>query len=213
MSAGKPLDFVILASGTGTNARALLQRTQAKPELLRCVGLVTDRAGVPALELAVEFGVEGRVISAKEPAALLEFLRQKQPHWACLAGYKRLVPKEFLEFFHDGAKGFARVMNVHPSLLPAYPGLHGYSRAFADGVKVSGVTVHLVDSGLDTGHVILQQAFARDEADNEMSFTAKGRAIELELFPRALELAAQNRIHVREEKGARWVSLEEGGDL
>lgn len=208
MSAGKPLSFVVLASGTGTNARALLQRAQAKPELLRCVGLVTDRAGVPALEIAAAFGVESRVIPAKEPALLLDYLRQKHPHWACLAGYKRLVPKEFLDFFHDEAAGFARVMNVHPSLLPAYPGLHGYQRAYADGVKVSGVTVHLVDSGLDTGHVILQQAFSRDEADNEESFTAKGRAIELDLFPRALELAAQNRIRLAEGKGARWISLE-----
>lgn len=202
------LPFIILASGTGTNARALLQAAQQNPSLLRCVGLVTDRAGAPALEIAAEFGVEGAVIPAKEPERLTDFLRQKEPRWACLAGYKRIVPQGFLDFFHDPALGFSRVMNVHPSLLPAYPGLHGYQRAYADGVKVSGVTVHLVDAGLDTGHVILQKAFAREEQDNEESFTAKGRAIELELFPGALKLAAQNKIRLREGPGSRWVSLE-----
>jgi phosphoribosylglycinamide formyltransferase-1 len=200
---------VILASGTGTNARALLAAAQNAPHLLRCVGLVSDRPGVAALEIAKSFGVESTVIPATEGAKLLEFLRQKEARWACLAGYKRIVPKDFLAFFHDPALGFARVMNVHPSLLPAYPGLHGYRRAFADGVKVAGVTVHLVDGGLDTGHVILQRAFSREEADDEASFTAKGRAIELELFPAALRLAAENRIRLRADSGARWVSLEE----
>jgi phosphoribosylglycinamide formyltransferase 1 len=208
MSGSSPLPFVILASGTGSNARALLQSAQLHPSLLRCVGLVTDRAQVPALDIAAEFGVDSAVIPAKEPAQLLEFLRQKEPRWACLAGYKRIVPQRFLDFFHDASLGFARVMNVHPSLLPAYPGLHGYQRAFADGVKVSGVTVHLVDAGLDTGHVILQKSFERGEPDTEASFIAKGRAIELELFPAALKLAAENRIRLRTGAGARWISLE-----
>ncbi|RZA05995.1 MAG: phosphoribosylglycinamide formyltransferase [Proteobacteria bacterium] len=209
LASNASLPFVILASGTGTNARALLEAARSSPEILRCVGLVSDRPGVGALEIAANFGVETSVIPANSEAKLLEFLRQKEARWACLAGYKRIVPKDFLDFFHDPALGFSRVMNVHPSLLPAYPGLHGYRRAFADGVKVAGVTVHLVDGGLDTGHVILQRAFAREEADDEAAFTAKGRAIELELFPAALRLAAENRIRLRAGEKSRWVSLEE----
>ena len=208
MLGSEALRFVILASGTGTNARALLERARREPRLLHCVGLVTDRADIPALGVAAEFGVPAEVIPAKEPARLLEFLRQKEPRWACLAGYKRIVPQGFLDFFHDETLGFARVMNVHPSLLPAYPGLHGYRRAFADGVRVSGVTVHLVDGGLDTGHVILQRAFSREELDSESSFTEKGRAIERELFPMALGLAAAGRIRLRDGAGSRWVSLD-----
>jgi len=202
------LPFVILASGTGTNARALLQAAEQESSLLRCVGLVSDRASAPALEIAAEFGVEAAVIPASNPAQLLDYLKQKEPRWACLAGYKRIVPDSFLQFFHDEALGFARVMNVHPSLLPAYPGLHGYRRAFADGVKVSGVTVHLVDGGLDTGHVILQRSFTRGTHDTESSFTAKGRAIELELFPAALKHAAAGRIKLQGGAGSRFISLE-----
>jgi phosphoribosylglycinamide formyltransferase-1 len=199
----KPLQFVILASGTGTNARALMEHARRHPELLQCVGLVSDRASALALNIAKEYGVETAVIPAKNEAALLAFLAEKKPTWACLAGYMRIVGQGFLDFFAD--QEFFRVINVHPSLLPAYPGMHGYQRAFADGVKVAGVTVHFVDGGLDSGRVISQGAFTREESDSEASFEAKGRKIELKLFPEALELAAKGCLKVGR---SRWVSTE-----
>jgi len=204
----EPMPFVILASGGGTNARALLERARAKPELLRACALVSDREGAGALSVAKEFGVPAHVIPHQEEAALLDLFAATGCHWACLAGYRRLVGEGFLNFFSAGARGFARVMNVHPSLLPAYPGLHGYRRAFADGVKLSGVTVHLVDSGLDTGLPILQESFAREEHDTPAEFEARGRALEQSLFPLALEHAAHNRIRIVKRDGARFVSLE-----
>lgn len=207
MSAPK-LRFVVLASGTGTNARALFQHA-AKASHLEAVGLVCDRPGVGALEVAEEFGVPAHVISHKDEPALLSLLAKLAPDWACLAGYKRLVSKGFLEFFHDRTLGFAKVMNVHPSLLPSYPGLNGYERAFKDGVKISGVTVHLVDDGLDTGLPILQSPFAREEGDTLETFIAKGRQLEHAMFVRALDLAAEKRIRVVEREGSRFVCLEE----
>jgi phosphoribosylglycinamide formyltransferase-1 len=204
-----PMPFVILASGAGTNARALLQRAKEKPDLLYAAAVVSDRPNVPVLEVAKEFQVPSFVIAHEEENVLLDLLAEKGCHWACLAGYKRIVGAAFLDFFSVGGGKFARVMNVHPSLLPAYPGLHAYQRAYRDGVKLSGVTIHLVDAGLDTGAPILQEAFAREENDTLADFEQKGRALEQKLFPQALELAANNQIRKLERFGSPFVSLED----
>lgn len=201
----RAMPFVILVSGAGTNARALMERARQKPDLIEVKALISDREGAGALKIAEEFGVPAHVIPSSEESRLLDLLAETGAHWACLAGYKRLVSQAFLDFFSAGGGGFARVLNVHPSLLPAYPGLRGYERAFKDGVKVSGVTVHLVDSGLDTGLAVLQESFTREEGDTLESFEAKGRAIERRLFPQAMELAAREKIHLK----GRFVSLEE----
>jgi phosphoribosylglycinamide formyltransferase-1 len=192
---------VILASGAGTNARVLLEHAQKHPDRLEAKAVISDRSGAPVLDLAASLGVETFVVSHREEGMLLALLKRLQPRWALLAGYKRLVGQGFLDFFAD--ENFHRVLNVHPSLLPAYPGLHGYERAFADGVRLAGVTVHLVDGGLDTGPCVLQECFERDDEDDLASFVAKGQKLEHKIFPRALDLAAAGRIHVR--KGERWV--------
>lgn len=201
-----PLPFVVLASGRGSNARALLEAARQRPELLRAVAVVSDRANAPVLGLAREFGICAQVIEGGDPALMRDFLAASGARWACLAGYKRLLGSGVLDLFADAELGH-RVLNVHPSLLPAFPGLHGYRRAYAEGVKVSGVTVHLVDTGLDTGPVVLQRSFEREEGDTLEDFEARGRALELELFPRALLLAAEGRLRLQREAGARWVSL------
>lgn len=205
----EPMPFVILASGVGTNARALLQRAKEKPELMKAAAVVSDRPQATVLEVAKEFQVPSFVIPHEDESSLLDLLAEKGCHWACLAGYKRIVGQAFLDFFSAGGSKFSRVMNVHPSLLPSYPGLNSYKRAFRDGVKISGVTIHLVDSGLDTGLPILQQSFLRDEGDSFEDFEKKGRALEQKLFPMALELAAKNRIKKIEKFGSPWVSLED----
>ena len=188
-----PLAFVVFASGQGTNARALFDFAAKNPALVQARGLISDRAGVGALAVAKEFGVPAFVVPASEENELLELLKKLGATWALLAGYKRLVSERFLSFF--SACGGA-VLNVHPSLLPAYPGLGGYKRAFADGVS-SGVTVHLVDAGLDTGPIVLQESFAREPQDSLESFEAKGRKLEWDLFPRALRMAAEGKIFVK----------------
>jgi len=204
MSGSDAVPFVVLASGAGTNCAVLLEHARKNPHLLHAKAVISDRSGAPALDVAAKLGVETFVVSHREEGPLLALLRKLQPRWACLAGYKRLVGNGFLEYFAD--EGFARVLNVHPSLLPAYPGLNGYERAFSDGVKVSGVTVHLVDSGLDTGLPVLQESFERLESDNLESFSARGREIEHRLFPLALELAAGGNFKLKADNGARWLS-------
>jgi phosphoribosylglycinamide formyltransferase-1 len=201
-----PLPFVVLASGAGTNCAVLLEHAKRHPELLTAKAVISDRSGAPALDVAAKMGVETFVVGHREEGPMLALLRKLGPRWACLAGYKRLVGKGFLDYFGD--EGFSRVLNVHPSLLPAYPGLNGYERAFSDGVKVSGVTVHLVDSGLDTGLPVLQESFPRLEGDRLEDFISRGREIEHRLFPRALELAASGNLKLKTQNGMRWISAE-----
>ncbi len=199
--------FVILASGAGSNARVLLAHAKKHSEKMSALAVISDRAEAPVLQIAEEFGIPSFVIDAKNEGSLLAILRRYKPDWACLAGYKKIVGKSFLDFFDDKGLGFSRVMNVHPSLLPAYPGLHGYERAFHDGVKISGVTVHLVDAGLDTGKVILQGAFEREEKDSLQDFEAKGRKLEHKLFPKALDLAMAGKLALVKKSNHSWISI------
>lgn len=204
------LPFVILASGVGTNARVLLEHARKHPEKFTAKAVISDRSGAPVLDMAASLGVETFVVNHREEGMMLALLKKLQPRWAFLAGYKRIVGQSFLDFFSDTG-GFHRVLNVHPSLLPAYPGLGGYERAFHDGVKVSGVTVHLVDAGLDTGLCVLQQAFEREDDDNLESFQAKGQKIEHKIYSKAMDLAAAGRIQIKSEGDSRWVSVEARG--
>lgn len=206
MSATK-LRFVVFASGNGTNARALFAHARQHSHRLEPVGLICDRPAFGAMKAAEEFGVPAHVVNHKDEAALLRLLGELKPTWALLAGYKRLVGPAFLKFFYDEELGFSRVLNVHPSLLPAYPGLGGYERAFSDGVKISGVTVHLVDDGLDTGLPVLQGPIAREEDDTLASFSARGQELEHILYKRALDLASEGKIRIRAGEN-RFVSLE-----
>jgi phosphoribosylglycinamide formyltransferase-1 len=187
-----PLSFVILASGTGTNARALIEHARINPARLEVKALISDRAEIPALAMAASLGVPTHIVNHRDEGPMLALLNKYTPRWALLAGYKRLVGPGFLGFFQDA--GFFRVMNVHPSLLPAYPGLGGYERAFQDGVLKSGVTVHLVDSGLDTGMPILQESFAREAGDTLEDFVKRGQKIEHKIYCRALDMAAAGQV-------------------
>ena len=210
MSAARhPLKFVVLASGNGTNAKALWNFAQANKHKVQAVGLLCDRKNAGVLEMAKKFAIETVIAEGGSDEIILKALAHWQPDWACLAGYKKLVSKEFLKFFADQTLGFCKVMNIHPSLLPAYPGLRSYERAFGDGVKISGVTVHLVDEGLDTGFPILQEAFAREEEDTFEEFRQHGLTIEHRLFSEALELAADNQVHLKTVHGHRFISLQE----
>ena len=201
MSGVKPVPFVILASGEGSNARVLLEHARKNSDRLEARAVISDRSGVPVLEMAARMGCETFVVAHKEESMMLALLKRLEPRWALLAGYKRIVPGSFLDFFAD--ETFHRVLNIHPSLLPAYPGLNAYERAYADGVRLSGVTVHFVDTGLDTGPCILQQSFDRKNGDSLESFKEKGRKIEHQLYPKALDLAAAGKLRLA--KGERWV--------
>jgi phosphoribosylglycinamide formyltransferase 1 len=187
----------VLVSGSGTNLQAILD-AQARGELGAEVRVViSNKPGVRALERAAAAGVPSRVLPHKEFAsreayddALVAVLREHRVEIVALAGFMRLVTPRLLEAFPQ------RVVNIHPSLLPAFPGLHAQRQALEHGARVSGCTVHLVDSGLDSGPIIAQAAVPVLDADDEAALAARILTEEHRLYPAALRALAEGRVAV-----------------
>ena len=191
----EPLPIAVLVSGTGTNLQALLDTVHGHEAQVVAVG--SSRAGVPALDRAAAAGVPARVFARADypdrwarDEAMAEWLAQirpRPPRLIVLAGYMELLGGEFLERF-GGA-----VLNVHPSLLPAFPGLGAVEQALAYGVKVFGVTVHFVDAGVDTGPIVLQRAVELPRADRADAAVvlAALRPLEHSLLPEAVRMFAR----------------------
>jgi len=191
--------FAVLASGGGTNLQALLD-AQAKSELLpgQIVLVGANVPGCGALSRAEKAGVPTFCLDHKSfvgreafDAALLETLRKHAVEAVVLAGFMRLLTPSFLEAFP------ARIINVHPSLLPAFPGVHSQAQAFRYGVKVAGCTVHFVDAGMDTGAIIAQSAVPVLDDDDEEALRLRILAEEHRLLPQAVRDLAAGRLEVR----------------
>ncbi|MFC4355767.1 phosphoribosylglycinamide formyltransferase [Chryseomicrobium palamuruense] len=160
MAVSNPLvRFVVFASGSGSNAEALYQAVQQGELRGQLVGIVSDKPDAYIFTRAKDWGIPLIAVSPKQyetkdayETAVLSILEELQAEWLVLAGYMRLIGPTLLAEF-DG-----RIVNIHPSLLPAFPGKDAVGQAFAHGVHVTGVTVHYVDAGMDTGPIIAQQA-------------------------------------------------------
>ncbi len=184
----------VLASGRGTNLQALLD-AQAAGELgpARLALVVSNRAAAQALERARRAGVPAEFCDPRGltregyDARLLELLRREQIEILCLAGYMRLLTPAFVAVFAGP------ILNVHPSLLPAFPGLEAQRQAWEHGVKLSGATLHFVDAGLDSGPILLQEAVAVEDDDSPETLAARILTLEHRLYPRALRLVAEGR--------------------
>ncbi len=187
----------VLASGEGTNLQALIERVHDQ-EGITIAAVGSDKPGARALERAEAAGIPTGTFPAsaypggrqERDAVLAAWLRDHGVELVVLAGYMQLVGAEFLDAFPD------RVINVHPALLPAFPGLDAVGQALAYGVKVFGVTVHFVDSGVDSGRVILQRAVDLPGARVPSDVFAELRPIEHELLPEAVRLFATGRVKV-----------------
>ena len=200
------LKIGVLASGRGSNFEAIARAVASGAIPGELAVLVSDRAEAPALSLARAHGIESLVIEAREhpgreahDKAILGALEERGLGLVCLAGYLRLLSPGFVRHFAG------RLLNVHPSLLPAFPGLHAQRQALEYGVGVAGATVHFVDEGTDTGPIVLQAAVAVRRDDTEASLTARILAEEHRIYPEAIRLYAEGRIrldgrrvHIRE---------------
>ncbi len=180
----------VLASGAGTNLQALLDRVHGR-DGVRIVALASDKRDAGALARAEQAGVPSSVFPGEDypgrgarDLAMGGWLVQREVELVVLAGYMQLLSPEFLARFPG------RVINVHPALLPAFPGLGAVAQALAYGVKVFGVTVHFVDEGIDTGPVILQRAIELPDAEDPQAVLAGLRPLEHELLPEAVRLIA-----------------------
>jgi phosphoribosylglycinamide formyltransferase 1 len=187
------LPIAVLVSGTGTNLQALLDTVHGREA--EVVAVASNVAGAPALERAAARAVPTAVFArARYPDrgarddALADWLAERGVRLVVLAGYMELLGESFLARF-PGA-----VVNVHPSLLPAFPGLRAIEQALAYGVKVFGVTVHFVDAGIDSGPVILQRAVELPDAREPDEVLAALRPLEHELLAQAVTLFARGAL-------------------
>jgi phosphoribosylglycinamide formyltransferase-1 len=194
----EPLRVGVLASGRGSNFRALAEAAARGRIPAAVVVLVTDRPGAPALAVAREHRVEAVVVDPKQhpsreahEKAVIAVLEERRVGLVCLAGYMRLLSAGFVAHFAG------RLLNIHPSLLPAFPGIHPHRQALAHGVRVSGATVHFVDEGVDTGPVVLQAAVPVEPDDTEESLAARILVEEHRIYPEAVRLFAEGRLELR----------------
>lgn len=193
----------VLASGAGTNLQALLDSVHRR-DGIEVVAVGSDKSEARALERARTAGVPSGAFPAAEfgdraerDRAIAEWLAGRGVELVVLAGYMQLLSSGFLERFRG------RVINVHPALLPAFPGLHAVEQALAYGVKVFGVTVHFVDEGVDTGPVILQRALELPGASTAAEVMERLQPIEHELLPAAVRLIAAGAVRLDSENPRR----------
>jgi phosphoribosylglycinamide formyltransferase-1 len=190
-----PLRLAVLASGRGSNLGAILDACRREEFPARVVVVVSDRETAPALDRATREGIPAVFVDPKASgdraaydAALLAALERHRPGLVCLAGFMRILTPAFVNAWAG------RLVNIHPSLLPAFPGLHPQRQALAYGVKVAGATVHFVDADVDSGPVILQASVPVRPDDTEDSLAARILVEEHRLYPEAIRLFAEGRL-------------------
>lgn len=189
----------VLASGRGSNLQALLEAAQKGEIPIEIVTVGSDQADALALKRAQAAGISIRVfLSADYPDRwaqeedILIWLRENKADLLLLAGYMRVLSREFIRQVK------IPILNIHPSLLPAFPGLHAQRQAVDYGVKVSGCTVHFVDEGLDSGPIILQETVPVFPDDTEESLANRILEVEHRLYPEAVRLLAAGRLKVQD---------------
>lgn len=189
--------IVVLISGRGTNMERLIRACEAGEVPARVVRVISDNPEAPGLHRALAHGVPTAVVPFRAfpdreafEEALLAAVREARPDLICLAGFMRVLSPRFVQAYRY------RIMNIHPALLPAFPGLHAQRQALEYGVKVSGCTVHFVDEGVDTGPIIVQKAVPVLEDDTEETLSARILEKEHEAYPEAVRLFFEGRLHV-----------------
>jgi phosphoribosylglycinamide formyltransferase 1 len=192
-----PLVLGVLASGRGSNLQAIIDAIDAGRCPARVAVVVSDRKDAPALDRARRAAIRGVHLDPRAfpdraafDQAVAGVLDEGGVELVCLAGYMRLLSPELVRRYRG------RILNVHPALLPTFPGLHAQRQALEHGVKVSGATVHFVDEGVDTGPIVLQSAVPVLEGETEASLTARILVEEHRLYSEAIRLYAEGRLEV-----------------
>jgi phosphoribosylglycinamide formyltransferase-1 len=183
---------VVLASGGGSNFENIVKK--AEKINIEIVGLIVDRRNAYAAERAESLGVPCKKVIRKDfyskrafEDQMLKHIEEWQAEYVILAGFMSILSADFIDIYER------RILNIHPSLLPAFKGAHGIRDAYLYGVKISGVTVHYVDSGVDTGEIIAQRAVDILDDDTLESFEDKIHKVEYELYPEAIKKVINNQ--------------------
>lgn len=192
------MKIAIFASGNGSNAEALVKKAltyDVHPLIL------TDNPHAGIIERIRPYQLECHIVPFTKNHSkkvhedeIQTILAGHEISWIFLAGYLRLLSKNFLKNYYNVSKKTSQVINIHPSLLPKYPGLQAYERIFAAGEKYSGATVHFVDEGMDTGKIILQESFPLQGDDTLESFRQRGLELEHRIYAQVLEWVIKEQI-------------------
>jgi phosphoribosylglycinamide formyltransferase 1 len=187
----------VLISGRGSHLRNLIACSQSGEIDARVVTVISNKPDAPGLRYAEEAGIESIVLShrlypdrEKYDEQLAGILEQEKVNLVCLAGFLRLLSAPFVRRFP------LRIMNVHPSLLPAFPGLHAQDQAMEYGVKITGCTVHFIDEGLDSGPIILQNMIEVLPHDTAETLAERLLPLEHKTYAEAVKLFFENRLRV-----------------
>jgi phosphoribosylglycinamide formyltransferase-1 len=189
--------IAVFASGNGSNFQAIVDQVNSNKLAISIQLLVCDRPQAYVITRAHEAGIPVLCIQPKQFAtkiayeqAIIEACQAKQVDLLVLAGYMRLVTPLLIDAYRN------RMINVHPSLLPAFPGMNAISQAYAAGVKVTGITVHIVDEGLDTGPIIAQQSVDVLPDEDEQTLTIKIHELEHQLLPQVIHWFSQGKVRI-----------------
>lgn len=189
--------IAVFCSGQGTNLQAILDAARAGRLGARVAVVMSDRADANALERARCAGAEAWYLDPKSfptradyERSLITHCEARRVQLVCLAGFMRVLSPVFVRHFRN------RILNIHPALLPAFPGAHAVHDALAWGAKVTGVTVHFVDEHVDHGPILLQEAVAVAPRDTEATLLQKLHTVEHQLYPDAIRLCVEQRVTV-----------------
>ena len=197
MAQAEKLKIAVLASGSGSNLQAIIDEIAAGLLPAELCLVISDKPDAYALQRAQKANVPTKILLPQDFASrsdydahLVQILQAAKVEVVALAGYMRLVTPTLLNAFPQ------RVLNIHPALLPSFPGLHAQRQAFEYGVKVAGCTVHFVDEGMDSGPIILQAPVPILDTDDADSLTARILEQEHIIYPLALRLLAEGKLHI-----------------
>ena len=187
--------LAVLVSGRGTNLQAIIDAVEHRELPAKIAIVLCNIKDAFALERAQNRGIETAFLDPKSfsgkaeyDRAMIDLLQSKSVDLVCLAGFMRILGKAFIQAFSG------KIINIHPSLLPAFPGLHPQKQALEYGVKFSGCSVHFVDEGVDSGPIILQSVVPVYDTDDEETLSSRILEQEHMLYPRAIRLCLENRL-------------------
>lgn len=205
----------VLVSGRGSNLQAIIDTIERGQLAAEIAVVISDQADAYSLERAKKHNIPAVHVSAKGykgkrneyDALLVQELQGRSVELVCLAGFMRIITPVLIAAFPH------RILNIHPSLLPAFPGLHVQKKALDHGVKFSGCTVHFVDAGMDTGPIIIQAVVPILDSDTEDSLSARILTQEHKIYSRAIQLYAEGRLKIEGRRVSVGGGLTESNDF
>jgi len=192
------INIGVLASGRGTNLQAIIEAIEDGKIAGEIKVVMSDHPKACALKRAQQYLIDTRYMDFKEfknredfDKEIIKILKEKKIDLVVLAGYMRILSPYFIRAYQN------KIINIHPALLPSFPGLHAQKQAIGNGVKISGCTVHFVDEGVDSGPIILQKAVEVSDDDTEESLTKKILKEEHQIYPQAIQLFCEGRLVIK----------------